>query len=160
MLYVLVSFLNKLFSSLSESGFIPTENKSPLNTGEWRKFSSLSESGFIPTGLYFSKEAASWVACSHLFQRVASFLRIWGKEVCYKIQRCSHLFQRVASFLQRFDRYNFGIDQKMFSSLSESGFIPTSEDTKAFLWCLDEFSSLSESGFIPTLHRLHINKCV
>ena len=39
----------------------------------------------------------------------------------------------------------------MFSSLSESGFIPTRE-ASAWVASLtdDEFSSLSESGFIPT----------
>jgi len=89
-------------------------------------FSSLSESGFIPTN------SCDWLVGpvtkkrSHLFQRVASFLpgvieitsrnvtaefsslsesgfiptlaeRLWMLEQCY---RSSHLFQRVASFLQ------------------------------------------------------------
>jgi len=40
----------KLFSSLSESGFIPTELVNLRNDAEEKaEFSSLSESGFIPT---------------------------------------------------------------------------------------------------------------
>ena len=37
------------FSSLSESGFIPTAIIRAIAVGSARKFSSLSESGFIPT---------------------------------------------------------------------------------------------------------------
>jgi len=37
----------------------------------------------------------------------------------------SHLFQRVASFLQVTKKNCTAIAQTMFSSLSESGFIPT-----------------------------------
>jgi len=62
----------------------------------------------------------------------------------------SHLFQRVASFLQVFRiPASYGIRSK-FSSLSESGFIPTFDMDKPVLKVTEGFSSLSESGFIPT----------
>ena len=89
---------------------------------------------------------------------------------------CSHLFQRVASFLHKQILETFKSSLKEFSSLSESGFIPTllvlnSQSRKwfpvlisfrewlhSYLMVLKEpcrkqglmFSSLSESGFIPT----------
>ncbi len=40
-------------------------------------------------------------------------------------QVCSHLFQRVASFLLYDYMNKKDLIQEMFSSLSESGFIPT-----------------------------------
>ena len=120
-----------------------------LEVGTW--FSSLSESGFIPTvprkGAFIFISHTS----SHLFQRVASFLL--GRSMAdvfvvdysfsslsesgfiptwfqsrYRIStsnRSSHLFQRVASFL--LGKLLDLLDGKygMFSSLSESGFIPT-----------------------------------
>jgi len=96
------------FSSLSESGFIPTPETSWRGTTQssW-KFSSLSESGFIPT--YEAYPGLFWQTCSHLFQRVASFLR-WSN-----------------------NRDQAGVLDK-FSSLSESGFIPTKKQ-KSF--CID-----------------------
>ena len=130
------------------------------NTAEWTMFSSLSESGFIPTMkfLNFSKDVSNVVLISfrewlhsyrtfigrdvretwavlisfrewlhsykflnfskavsnawgsHLFQRVASFLRVEqpGKEVVPK-RVSSHLFQRVASFLQVIGVTNFQV---------------------------------------------------
>ena len=88
-------------------------------------FSSLSESGFIPTFLGFRLRPESGVIGSHLFQRVASFLlenfkagltqaglevlisfrewlhSYWQKLPVIKnpVSKSSHLFQRVASFL-------------------------------------------------------------
>jgi len=64
------------------------------------KFSSLSESGFIPT----------WEDWGCFSQRTA---------------KSSHLFQRVASFLQEMDIMDHKDLLDQFSSLSESGFIPT-----------------------------------
>ena len=88
------------FSSLSESGFIPTRCKILTTSGRMDVFSSLSESGFIPT-----KEAGLEVyqrrfLGSHLFQRVASFLPGVIPVSKKNITASSHLFQRVASFLQ------------------------------------------------------------
>jgi len=88
---------------------------------------------------------------SHLFQRVASFLRS-GKQITIsdvvdivlisfrewlhsydsmdsrfdiiKVVR-SHLFQRVASFLHIKEYFSNNTSIWQFSSLSESGFIPT-----------------------------------
>ncbi len=37
----------------------------------------------------------------------------------------SHLFQRVASFLHLFMEFSREVEKNLFSSLSESGFIPT-----------------------------------
>ena len=93
--------------------------------------------------------------CSHLFQRVASFLP-WGllfllfyltisvlisfrewlhsyretrlRAISTCIKFCSHLFQRVASFLRTSRKANKKVTPKQFSSLSESGFIPTCID--------------------------------
>jgi len=139
-------------------------------------FSSLSESGFIPT-----------------FKR---------RFIGFRVETgSSHLFQRVASFLHKDILNSFMTGLAEFSSLSESGFIPTNMsyvayrisketvlisfrewlhsylidelDTKYGIrvvlisfreWLhsylnipsrevfdsLTEFSSLSESGFIPT----------
>jgi len=42
------------------------------------------------------------------------------------------------------------MDKQEFSSLSESGFIPTITFNKGMKLVLAGFSSLSESGFIPT----------
>ena len=63
-------------------------------------FSSLSESGFIPTGPLAPYIVCNQTQSSHLFQRVASFLHV--------------------RFLQK-----FLMVLNAFSSLSESGFIPT-----------------------------------
>ena len=90
---------------------------------------------------------------SHLFQRVASFLQISKKkpatrdssvlisfrewlhsycfEIRFEIQKTicsSHLFQRVASFLLEEFLKCFELYSSKFSSLSESGFIPTRPD--------------------------------
>jgi len=116
-----------------------------------KRFSSLSESGFIPTIMSTRIINLTPHAGSHLFQRVASFLpfrilpnpclvftlvlisfREWlhsydieqsRKEVVP--QGGSHLFQRVASFLLRNEIRGPGGKFAWFSSLSESGFIPT-----------------------------------
>ena len=116
-----------MFSSLSESGFIPTTSRNLAAIVRTIAFSSLSESGFIPTDAGLQEKSRRFLG-SHLFQRVASFLLL------------------ILKFLNKLNRF-------LFSSLSESGFIPTSlyfsQETKEFLW----FSSLSESGFIPTYVR-------
>ena len=63
--------------------------------------------------------------CSHLFQRVASFLHTPFFIFPVVTQFSSHLFQRVASFLQPAKLEALPFLSKWFSSLSESGFIPT-----------------------------------
>jgi len=89
-------------------------------------FSSLSESGFIPTLCKVDGLVIFQLMCSHLFQRVASFLpnvltkvpylKVWDVLISFRewlhsyfevncmglavIIVGSHLFQRVASFLQ------------------------------------------------------------
>ena len=62
-------------------------------------FSSLSESGFIPTEIYIPNKEILDLFCSHLFQRVASFLLVLFKKALEDAGLSSHLFQRVASFL-------------------------------------------------------------
>jgi len=63
----------------------------------------------------------------------------------------SHLFQRVASFLLDELGKKYGWKVTRFSSLSESGFIPTNVGYVANRIAREaQFSSLSESGFIPT----------
>ncbi len=57
----------------------------------------------------------------------------------------------MASFLQLIKLLEGVFDRLGFSSLSESGFIPTiSMKAMAAGIRIREFSSLSESGFIPT----------
>ena len=89
-------------------------------------FSSLSESGFIPTG----------------------FRPDTGRT---PVTVGSHLFQRVASFLQLNNPPGPTPRPREFSSLSESGFIPTKDLFDVFR--AEVFSSLSESGFIPTAKK-------
>ncbi len=88
--------------------------------------------------------------CSHLFQRVASFLRDRVVESLLDGEDSSHLFQRVASFLRVLDLIAGTFERLGFSSLSESGFIPTEKNAKVPDTKAIRFSSLSESGFIPT----------
>jgi len=218
--------LTEEFSSLSESGFIPTIVRFGIFQNSAFRFSSLSESGFIPTfkrcdgykrqelevlisfrewlhsykvqlnlrncfGTIVLISFREWLhsynlrncfgtiqpsGCSHLFQRVASFLhsesyctsgsqghqvlisfREWlhsypkyfGIIVRFGIFR-SHLFQRVASFLPVDTGKNKETGKALFSSLSESGFIPTEGTAEFREHFRNKFSSLSESGFIPT----------
>ena len=54
------------------SFLLVTGNAEPLEMN--MRFSSLSESGFIPTFRIFGKIFKGTQYCSHLFQRVASFL--------------------------------------------------------------------------------------
>jgi len=89
------------------------------------KFSSLSESGFIPTGLFFSEETKEflWVLISFR-EWLHSYMTISVNQIVLNLS-CSHLFQRVASFLLMSVRGVVPPGTFMFSSLSESGFIPT-----------------------------------
>ena len=95
-------------------------------------FSSLSESGFIPT-IYSFRECFKNNTGSHLFQRVASFLHVLEVALQDKPADGSHLFQRVASFLRGVYSICYLCGHISFSSLSESGFIPTSSG------CVDYF---------------------
>jgi len=188
-----------LFQRVASFLRIPERSRKPVNQS-W--FSSLSESGFIPTlknkyNITFTRRFGS-----HLFQRVASFLHLldqvesqlnrlsvlisfreWLHSYTYLTRLShswtdwgSHLFQRVASFLLKIYKSFAAFLQKGFSSLSESGFIPTKiwwkklalvwegcshlfQRVASFLHVIREilvslkrlgFSSLSESGFIPT----------
>ena len=75
-----------------------------------------------------------------------------------EVRSCSHLFQRVASFLPS---RSFKLRSQRFpsfSSLSESGFIPTLINISKGAWnSAPWFSSLSESGFIPTENKSPLN---
>jgi len=145
-----------------------------LNT-DTQQFSSLSESGFIPTKFIInnieSQIARVLISFREWLHSYCSSQMI-PSPFCGD---CSHLFQRVASFLLNDRNLNYAA-KRMFSSLSESGFIPTrvSRDPKlevieivliSFREWLHSyfkqkiysmfleprlFSSLSESGFIPT----------
>ena len=119
------AFLSSLFSSLSESGFIPTISRHQdskfllvavlISFREWLHSYTRRFVGFrVDTGyvlisfrewlhsyICMKKETVkSTVLSSHLFQRVASFLQ--GAYLACKTAQDygSHLFQRVASFLQ------------------------------------------------------------
>ena len=56
----------------------------------------------------------------------------------------------MASFLHVIENITVSAGRLGFSSLSESGFIPTLKEYTVFEKCFQMFSSLSESGFIPT----------
>jgi len=166
-----------LFSSLSESGFIPTMEmqynrvklfesgshlfqrvasflpfSSQCSTKEVvPQFSSLSESGFIPT---FERLGLVWNPSVRVLISFREWLHSYPHgssidDLC--MVDSSHLFQRVASFLHGSQRTAEEVVPLQFSSLSESGFIPTLIhgvfDRLGIVW----FSSLSESGFIPTI---------
>ena len=163
------------FSSLSESGFIPTSHTRLgrpslffyvlISFREWLH-------SYIPA---IVKAVAIEAGSSHLFQRVASFLpvedalevesieflvlisfREWLhsypriRMVAAPSGNSSHLFQRVASFLPVSMIYKTPDGYTRFSSLSESGFIPTRSLINNKTLGPLGFSSLSESGFIPT----------
>ncbi len=97
-----------------------------VGSGTPPRFSSLSESGFIPTIIKLIHGVFDRLG-SHLFQRVASFLHdLHRYEYRPPVsQRSSHLFQRVASFLRSMINKAASKVAEVFSSLSESGFIPT-----------------------------------
>ena len=90
----------KVFSSLSESGFIPTRVFVVIECSGKEVFSSLSESGFIPT-----KEVVPLQVEVDLGVLI-SFREWLHSYFPYRIfnvverATSSHLFQRVASFLQ------------------------------------------------------------
>ena len=167
-----------MFSSLSESGFIPT-----IKGQRGTFYTSLTGShlfqrvaSFLLTRL--DQPMADGPSSSHLFQRVASFLQVKPRwRFAHRRVAGSHLFQRVASFLPRRCIVCSPDNRWKFSSLSESGFIPTppvgfiiftmvivtvlisfrewlhsyrSMINKAASKVAEVFSSLSESGFIPT----------
>jgi len=115
-------------------------------------FSSLSESGFIPTIIKEINISLRRLGCSHLFQRVASFLHTTKERAFQEIDRyCSHLFQRVASFLLSWSsgypvywfRWVLISFREWLHSYLEFREMFTNNTS---YW----FSSLSESGFIPT----------
>ena len=127
-LILILKFVGRLqrFSSLSESGFIPTESGGVVEVSSRNMFSSLSESGFIPT---LVKE----ISISLMRLGVLISFREWLHSYLMKTPSpfygdlvSSHLFQRVASFLLDEIRSFLLRGNKGFSSLSESGFIPTS----------------------------------
>ena len=120
----LMQKMDQLFSSLSESGFIPTPEGKIQFKEHFSKFSSLSESGFIPT------------------HHVTQFIQT-------RFNSFSSLSESgfIPTEYKKHERFNKGA---RFSSLSESGFIPTSSHSKGKQEASEEFSSLSESGFIPT----------
>jgi len=156
------------FSSLSESGFIPTTLCPPLcfplhkgvliSFREWLhsyeemfvdNLMDLNSSSHlfqrVASFLHFNDDVSlcKQDICSHLFQRVASFLPNKNIDIEELFKKSSHLFQRVASFLRLGMFFDDETKSFLFSSLSESGFIPTglyfSEETKEFLWVLISF---------------------
>jgi len=88
---------------------------------------------------------------SHLFQRVASFLL---SSIAKRVEHAPFLV--LISFREWLHSYlyDYSEDQLIvvleFSSLSESGFIPTVVELFRNNTAYWKFSSLSESGFIPT----------
>ncbi len=98
------------------------------NTAVWTVFSSLSESGFIPTLCAWAAETQQSSRGSHLFQRVASFLR---NLIFLLLQRgCDCVLISFREWLHSYIAAPFFCCSLViwFSSLSESGFIPTKSD--------------------------------
>jgi len=89
---------------------------------------------------------------SHLFQRVASFLPVEFVLDVPTWSEGSHLFQRVASFLRgiSMDRQDL-LNTIVLISFREWLHSYRSMINKAASKVAEVFSSLSESGFIPTL---------
>ncbi len=138
------------FSSLSESGFIPTFGQFVFHPDVTSLFSSLSESGFIPTLFISSESFYGDDHCSHLFQRVASFLHSYIGKTTAGFDLVFSSLSESGFIPTQGTCWSCWRCTSLFSSLSESGFIPTKETLDAFKKALGEFSSLSESGFIPT----------
>jgi len=117
-------------------------------------FSSLSESGFIPTWYL-------WTFRVGMGPKVLISFREWLHSYSLRLDlkwrpggSSSHLFQRVASFLHSNYLPSALWLLSEFSSLSESGFIPTDRLGLVFDQAIKGvFSSLSESGFIPTIQQ-------
>ncbi len=141
------------FSSLSESGFIPTWNINNKCQGASLAFSSLSESGFIPT-LWFGRSNSC--ICKTVLISFREWLHSYMSwvQVFRPTKPGSHLFQRVASFLpglyvQRLRERR----SQLFSSLSESGFIPT-----RIADCIDEEGVVEVLiSFREWLHSYNLN---
>jgi len=150
MLVAHVVVVGALFSSLSESGFIPTAKR----TRNQIRYKSKGSHLFQRVASFLQKQSTpdsqTVQVCSHLFQRVASFLRIKLLLAAGLFSSSSHLFQRVASFLPR-EKTITKDDIKTSSHLFQrvASFLPG----LSFSWrrvYFHPFSSLSESGFIPT----------
>ncbi len=89
------------------------------------RFSSLSESGFIPTKAFLWCLDETQLAVLISFREwLHSYLLVTQSNVKFAASS-SHLFQRVASFLHKYSRQGNTRSVNKFSSLSESGFIPT-----------------------------------
>jgi len=124
-LFEFLLVLNSQFSSLSESGFIPTHPLYIVCNQTQTKFSSLSESGFIPT--------LDWrIARTSRDNVVLISFREWLHS--YEMfMSCSvvNFSPVLISFREWLHSYNMNkgkiisLIQGTFSSLSESGFIPT-----------------------------------
>jgi len=165
------------FSSLSESGFIPTKQKiysmfleprcshlfqrvaSFLLVGVpgfqvlwFSMFSSLSESGFIPTRLHYKTKHGH---SNNVLISFREWLHSYWQVPCARRHMknlSSHLFQRVASFLQVNDLTLILRFLSRFSSLSESGFIPTEKKDTSFSkeggWVLISFREWLHSYWV------------
>jgi len=88
-------------------------------------FSSLSESGFIPTNISAVVKAIAVATVLISFREwLHSYHHSHSVRVTFTLPS-SHLFQRVASFLHLVKQIDVSLRRLGFSSLSESGFIPT-----------------------------------
>jgi len=90
-----------LFSSLSESGFIPTSIQWPEINDQQSWFSSLSESGFIPTKIQGNVREQHGRVVLISFREWLHSYKFKEMFVNNTAEWSSHLFQRVASFLLR-----------------------------------------------------------
>ena len=143
--------MTNLFSSLSESGFIPTLvlllkflnklNKVLISFREWlHSYNRRRNMKFSP---------ATMVLISFR-EWLHSYKYYWNKSLEEQYFQFSSLSE--SGFIPTLIMVNFGFGKdNRFSSLSESGFIPT--EFRNILGYVEKskFSSLSESGFIPTI---------
>ncbi len=101
------------------------KDKEMLDLFKTGLFSSLSESSFIPTlVMHFQSRCFQLPVLISFREQLHSYFQRLQKER-RKLRNSSHLFQRVASFLLEYMRINGNEIETWFSSLSESSFIPT-----------------------------------
>ena len=100
-------------------------------------------------GMFFDQETSS-----HLFQRVASFLH--DTELCLILKFCGFVLISFREWLHSYlkDSHNVRQDEQRFSSLSESGFIPTKNNSTPKHGCCREGGSHLFQRVASFLQRL------
>ena len=144
--------INIMFSSLSESGFIPT--RSPR-----RRCLHRFNTVLISFREWLHSYVTTIIILTNSHQTVLISFREWLHSYCMLIkllqgvfERCSHLFQRVASFLLQPKGYGCwnNVTGVLISFREWLHSYYAEEEKTVTVIVSTKFSSLSESGFIPT----------